>query len=148
MLVPVYTNWQFLFPPLTPAAPTFVRTRSGSGSCWSKKLGRPNQLGRSPWLNEMPCAGGECYSACTNAGHLIEANVHAFLWDIFDNTNDATQDTGIDTISRARSFILNWSSNYTSFPHFYDDFRIRGLWGDEESVTNQLRKVNRVQNAQ
>jgi hypothetical protein len=92
----------------------------------------------------IPCLGGECYSTCADPGYAIEGNVYAFLWDIFDYTNDATHDQGIDSVFRSLSFIANWDKDYVSFLHFYNDFLDRGLWGDEATVTDQLRVVNRV----
>jgi hypothetical protein len=71
----------------------------------------------------------------------------AFFWDLFDATNHATADSGVDTVVFPLSLLKNWS-NYASFPTFYNDFTQRGLWGGQAAAVDTLRTVNKVTVAQ
>jgi hypothetical protein len=103
--------------------------------------------GRSVFIT---CFGGDCYSTCASSGWSVEANVQAFFWDVFDNVNHGSEDVGpygmpVDTVCYSKSILKSWANDdYSSLDHFYDDYASRGIWGATESVTDQLRVVNRV----
>lgn len=92
------------------------------------------------------CGSGECYASCS-AGYRKEGNVMQYFWDIFDATNHATRDQGKDTIFRPLSILKNWraTGDYSNFPDWYNDFLGKGIWSGYETVVNDLRAVNGVQ---
>jgi hypothetical protein len=91
----------------------------------------------------LTCWLGECHQ-CDELGWRRKTNVSAFFWDIFDSTNSASWDLGVDTIEYPLSLLANWRSGscYGSFDDFYQNFASRSLW--TIGGTDTLRTVNHV----
>lgn len=94
----------------------------------------------------IDCYQGECQVPCTN-GYRKEGNVMAYLWDIFDASNHATKDNGIDHVWFRTTILRDhwrWGANYSSFPDWWTDFRNKNAWGIYEFDTENLKPVNKV----